>query len=135
MRTKGISELVEDFHAATGAPINRRLTDAEYNLRCRLIGEEWAEFSEEIGSLDLGDPGEALLKEACDLVYVIVGTMVALGYDFDEAFRRVHYSNMSKMGEDGKPVKREDGKVIKGPNYKLADLTSCLPTNTISNEE
>lgn len=130
-----IAKMVEEFHAATGAPINKKLSDSEYNLRCRLIGEEWAEFSDEIGSLDLADPGEGLLKEACDLVYVIVGTMVAIGYDFDEAFRRVHASNMSKLGDDGKPVKREDGKVIKGPNYKLPDLTACLPTNTISNEE
>ena len=133
--SKSISEMVEDFHAATGAPINKKLTEDELKLRLRLISEEWEEFCLELAGIDLGDPNEAVIKEACDLVYVIVGTCVALGYDFEEAFRRVHASNMSKLGPDGRPVKRPDGKVIKGPNYKLPDLTSCLPTNTISNEE
>lgn len=135
MRTKTVTDLVEEFHAATGAPINMKLTDEQYNLRLRLIAEEWEEMCVELAGNDLGDPNEAALKEMVDLVYVIVGTAVALGYNFDLAFRLVHESNMSKFGEDGKPVKRADGKVIKGPNYRLPDLTNCLPINTISNGE
>ena len=45
---------------------------------------------------------------------------------FIEAFDRVHYSNMSKLGADGKPIRREDGKILKGPNYKAPDLTDLL---------
>jgi len=68
---------------------------------------------------------EALLKELADLVYVVYGTAVSLGLNLDEALERVHESNMSKLGEDGKPIYREDGKVLKGSNYKepyLGDL-------------
>lgn len=68
----------------------------------------------------------ALLKELCDLVYVAVGTAVAMGMPFDVAFNRVHASNMSKLGDDGKPVYRDDGKVIKGPNYKPANLEDLV---------
>lgn len=64
-----------------------------------------------------------LLKELCDLQYVLSGFAVTFGLPFDEAFRRVHESNMSKLGPDGKPIYREDGKVLKGPNYKKPDLS------------
>jgi len=63
------------------------------------------------------DP-DNMIKELADLVYVVLGTFIAFGWDFDKAFDRVHESNMSKLGPDGKPVYREDGKVMKGPNYK-----------------
>lgn len=68
---------------------------------------------------------EHLLKELADLAYVIYGTAEAFGWDLDEAVKRVHESNMTKLGADGKPVYREDGKVMKGPGYKepyLGDL-------------
>lgn len=61
-----------------------------------------------------------LLKELADLDYVTAGTAVTFGWDFDEAGKRVHKSNMSKLGEDGKPIRRADGKILKGPNYKPA---------------
>lgn len=97
-----------------------------------------------------------LIKEACDLAYVIQGQVFTLGdkeytipeeiekklvkaynivgcledvYDmevFDEAFRRVHASNMSKLGSDGKPIRRSDGKIIKGPNYQPPVLLDLL---------
>ena len=67
-----------------------------------------------------------LLKELCDLVYVAVDAAVAEKLPFDVAFNRVHASNMSKLGEDGKPVYREDGKVTKGPNYKPAQLEDLV---------
>ncbi len=65
-----------------------------------------------------------LLKEFADDLYVKLGTLVALGVadKFEEAFARVHLSNMSKLDETGKPIYREDGKVLKGPNYKAPDL-------------
>ena len=66
-----------------------------------------------------------LLKEIDDLLYVTYGLAVSFGLNADVGFKRVHESNMSKLGEDGKPVYREDGKVLKGANYKapyLGDL-------------
>ena len=69
--------------------------------------------------------------------YEVVMTVLDLvGNDaFDEAFKRVHASNMSKLGEDGKPLRRADGKILKGPNYKppvLADLVIQAPSTTLN---
>lgn len=60
-----------------------------------------------------------------DILVVTIGTAITFGLDIEEIMRRIHTSNMSKLGEDGKPIYREDGKVLKGPNYeppKLDDL-------------
>ena len=66
------------------------------------------------------------MKEACDLVYVILGMFVEFGWNFDEAFKRVHESNMSKLDEEGNPIRREDGKILKGPNYQAPDLRDLV---------
>jgi predicted HAD superfamily Cof-like phosphohydrolase len=83
-----------------------------------LVKEEYAEV------LSATDE-ENLIKELADLVYVTYGYASTFGWNLDEAVRRVHASNMSKLDEDGQPIFRADGKVLKGPNYKepyLADL-------------
>ena len=66
------------------------------------------------------------LKELADLVYVCYQYAENLGWDLDEALNRVHRSNMSKLGEDGEPVYREDGKVLKGPNYQPPNLSDLV---------
>jgi predicted HAD superfamily Cof-like phosphohydrolase len=68
------------------------------------------------------------LKEGADLLYVLLGTFVSLGLgdQLIEAFERVHISNMSKLDENGKPIYREDGKVLKGPNYKSPNLEDLV---------
>ena len=89
-----------------------------YDLRLELLSEEMEEVVE-AGSM------EKLTKELADLIYVAIGMAVTFGLPLVEVFERVHQSNMSKLGEDGKPIYREDGKVMKGPNYqppKLDDL-------------
>jgi hypothetical protein len=126
-------KLVEDFHRAFNLPINRKLTEDEYLLRLRLIAEEWAEFSSEAGMFDTSRPSDGFLKEMCDLIYVLVGTAVACGMDVDKAFARVHMSNMSKLGSDGKPVYRSDGKVLKGEGYVPPNLTDCVPQHEDKN--
>src|SRR5437870_2018759 len=79
------------------------------------------------------DPDEALaimralLKELSDLRYVTEGCAVTLGLPHEDAYVEVHRSNMSKLGEDGKPIYRKDGKVLKGPNYREADMVALLP--------
>jgi predicted HAD superfamily Cof-like phosphohydrolase len=88
-----------------------------------LIDEEWSEFHEAYYFKD----SECQLKELADLVYVCFQFAASQEWDLDEAMRRVHRSNMSKLDENGKPIYREDGKVLKGPNYKppnLADLVN-----------
>jgi len=67
-----------------------------------------------------------LAKELADLLYVVYGTAAAYGIPIDDVYREVHRSNMSKLGPDGKPIYREDGKVLKGPNYTPADIQKVL---------
>jgi len=66
------------------------------------------------------------LKELADLVYVCYQYAENMNWFLDEALDRVHKSNMSKLGEDGKPIYREDGKVLKGPNYKKPNLSDLI---------
>ena len=89
-------------------------------LQLNLIVEEFEEF---INAVE-GEPAINQLKELADLVYVCLQYAAAKGWPLDEALDRVYGSNMSKL-VDGKPLRREDGKVLKGPNYKppyLEDL-------------
>lgn len=81
---------------------------------------------EEANEVYTAQTAEELLKELADLVYVTYGYAATFGWDLDEAVRRVHASNMSKLGEDGKPIFREDGKVMKGPNYEAPDLKDLV---------
>ena len=93
-----------------------------------LIVEEFKEFLEAEGMLFRNNdqfPAEAL-KELADLVYVCYQYAENMGWFLDEALDRVHASNMSKLGEDGLPIYREDGKVLKGPNYKPPTLTDLI---------
>jgi len=93
-----------------------------------LIVEEFKEFLDAENQLIMGLVVNAtdVLKEMADLVYVLYQYAENLGWDLDEALNRVHQSNMSKLGEDGKPLRREDGKILKGPNYKEPNLTDLV---------
>jgi predicted HAD superfamily Cof-like phosphohydrolase len=123
-------EMVREFTKAMGQPLdtdihieqeiyNLGLTSEVMSLRYRLIEEEVEEFM-------TSDSHENMLKELMDIKYVIDGFCATFGWDADEAFYRVHESNMSKLGDDGKPVYRADGKVTKGPNYKPCDLSDLV---------
>ena len=79
-----------------------------------LIDEEWSEFHEAFHF----ESEVNQLKELADLVYVCYQFAASQEWDLDEAMHRIHQSNMSKLGEDGKPIYRADGKVLKGPNYQ-----------------
>ena len=89
-----------------------------------LIVEEFKEFLEAEGKLfrESNQIHADALKELADLVYVCYQYAENMGWFLDEALDRVHQSNMSKLGEDGKPIYREDGKVLKGPNYEPPNL-------------
>tara|TARA_R100000458_G_C8203753_1_gene193456 strand:- start:34 stop:414 length:381 start_codon:yes stop_codon:yes gene_type:complete len=89
-----------------------------------LIVEEFKEFLEADGMLFRHGRNlkEECLKELADLVYVCYQYAENMGWFLDEALDRVHKSNMSKLGKDGNPIYREDGKVLKGPNYAPPNL-------------
>jgi len=93
-----------------------------------LIVEEFKEFLDAENQLLMGYTVNAAdcLKELADLVYVCYQYAENLGWDLDEALDRVHKSNMSKLGEDGKPIYRDDGKVLKGLNYQPPVLTDLV---------
>ena len=101
---------------------------ASREMQKRLIVEEFKEFLEAEQQLLYGFTrnSEDCLKELADLVYVCYQYAANLGWDLDAAMDRVHQSNMSKLGEDGKPIRREDGKVLKGPNYQPPTLSDLV---------
>ena len=93
-----------------------------------LITEEFKEFLDAEGMLFRSNPQypQNCLKELADLVYVCYQYAANMNWDLDEAMHRVHESNMSKLDEDGKPIYRDDGKVLKGPNYQPPDLSDLI---------
>lgn len=93
-----------------------------------LIVEEFKEFLDADQQLliDYKRNSSECLKELADLVYVCFQYAENMGWDLDEALDRVHKSNMTKLGEDGHPIRREDGKVLKGPNYQPPVLTDLV---------
>ena len=93
-----------------------------------LIVEEFKEFLDADGMMFRAGPGPKAdcLKELADLVYVCYQYAANQEWDLDEALDRVHKSNMSKLDDDGNPIFREDGKVLKGPNYAPPNLEDLV---------
>ena len=132
MPLRNREEIVKQFHEGMGQPVSSAMTDSKlFELRWNLIREEMKELEDEFcaASVDIKrgkipENMEALLKELADLQYVVSGFAVTYGINLDDLLKEVHHSNMSKL-ENGKPVYRDDGKVLKGKNYKppyLSDL-------------
>ena len=118
-------ELVEDFMEAMGQEVNAIPTFPEaeiQRLRLDLIEEELDELHYAIDNKDMVEIADAL----GDLLYVVYGAGHAFGIDLDECFKEIHASNMSKLGPDGKPIKREDGKVLKPDTFFPPDLKTIL---------
>jgi len=95
------------------------------DLRSRLLREEFEEYLEGEGKDDIVEIADAL----ADIIYIACGTAVAYGIPLDRVFAEVHRSNMSKLGADGKPIYREDGKVLKGPGYTPPDVKGVLASS------
>ena len=126
-------EIVEQFHRAMNLPINVAFNPDLLKLRKKLLQEEMAELFQELDvAIETTEKGlpvshplfEQICKETADVQYVLSGFNVSFGLPIDEAFDLTHESNMSKLGPDGKPVYREDGKITKGPNYHKPDLSN-----------
>ena len=114
---------VAAFMKAMGQVFDASKEEEIIKLRQRLIMEEAGEVYDELDRPVINRV--ALTKELADLLYVVYGTAEQLNLPLEPAFNRVHRSNMSKLDDNGKPIYREDGKVLKGPNYekpKLDDL-------------
>ena len=116
-------EKVAEFMNAFGQTVETEPTWTSVSeLRYDLIDEELKELRQALIERDIVEVADALT----DLLYVVYGAGHSFGIPLDKCFEEVHNSNMSKLGEDGKPIYREDGKVLKGPNYWSPDLKKVL---------
>ena len=97
-------------------------TEKINDLRYNLIKEELDELKQAMENKDLLEVADALT----DILYVTYGAGIAFGIDLDKCFEEVQNSNMSKLGDDGKPIYNEAGKVMKGPNYFKPDLSKFV---------
>jgi predicted HAD superfamily Cof-like phosphohydrolase len=121
-----VAAAVAEFHMAFNLPI-RQLPSTEIDhalarLRVSLLEEEVGEFVAASEKGDLVGIADAL----ADIVYVVYGTALTYGIGLDAVLREVHRSNMSKLGSDGKPLIRDDGKVLKSERYFPPDIASVL---------
>ena len=114
-------DMVREFTYSMGQPL-----DEKHGYNRKLEDLRWALLKEEFSEVRDAETPADLLKELADLVYVTYGYAATYGWNLDEAVRRVHKSNMSKLGVDGRPLKRPDGKVLKGPNYKKPNLSDLV---------
>ena len=126
MKRTFLSEQAKEFRSKYNIKNSAGRTDRAKQKN--LIVEEFKEFLEADGFMFKHGQNvqEECLKELADLVYVCYQYAENMNWFLDEALNRVHLSNMSKLGEDGKPIYREDGKVLKGPNYKPPDLSDLI---------
>jgi len=114
------------FHAAFGLPLRERPTAeipaGEAELRQALLDEEVDELRAAVAAGDVVGIADAL----ADIVYIVSGTAHAYGIDLDAVTTEVHRSNMTKLGRDGRPLYRHDGKVLKGPSYEPPQVAAVL---------
>ena len=101
-----------------------KLDDETISLRFNLMAEENQEYIEAANNNDLVEVADAL----GDMLYILCGTIIEHGMQnkIEEIFDEIQRSNMSKLGEDGEPIYREDGKVMKGPNYFKPNILKLL---------
>jgi len=119
---------VKEFHSAFGLGIEEKpvadLGEKKNLLRFNLMKEENEEYLEAANNNDLTEVADAL----GDMLYILCGTIIEHGmqHKIEEVFEEIQSSNMSKLGPDGQPIYREDGKVLKGPNYFKPDIAKVL---------
>ena len=119
---------VEKFHETYQLLSNHSPTvaipEAIKTLRYELMKEENEEYKEAVDNNDMVEVADAL----GDMLYILCGTIITHGmqHKISEVFEEIQRSNMSKLGIDGKPIYREDGKVMKGPNYFKPDIAKIL---------
>ena len=121
-------DAVQEFHEAFKINVNQEptldLSDQIKELRFNLMKEENEEYLEAVQNNDLVKVADAL----GDMLYILCGTILTHGmqHKITEVFEEIQRSNMSKLGENGNPILREDGKVMRGPNYFKPNIESIL---------
>lgn len=124
---------VREFHTTFESAVDEDPFDNPelVELRIDLISEEYLEVMDELDNFlvyeDVKPSKQRLAKELADLLYVVYGTATTFGIPLDLVFHEVHKSNMSKLDENGEPIFREDGKVLKSKNYHEAQLDKLFP--------
>ena len=119
---------VAEFHDSFGIPNKysplANVDEKDFNLRYSLMKEENEEYLQAAKEGDLTEIADAL----GDMLYILCGTIIEHGmqHKIDEVFSEIQNSNMSKLGNDGNPIYRDDGKVLKGPNYFKPDIKGIL---------
>ena len=119
---------VEDFHNAFGLGVAKKptidLSQETIKLRFNLMKEENEEYYEAASKNDMVEVADAL----GDMLYILSGTIITHGFQnkIEEVFDEIQRSNMSKLGTNGKPIYRNDGKVMKGPNYFKPNIKAIL---------
>ena len=119
---------VHEFHTAFKLGINNtpiaNIGESRNKLRFELMKEENEEYFEAAQNSDLVEVADAL----GDMLYILRGTILEHGmqYKIEAVFNEIQHSNMSKLGADGNPIYREDGKVMKGPNYFKPNISKIL---------
>lgn len=124
-------EAVRDFHNAFGQKNSywpQHIKVEDYMLRYKLMAEENDEYLEACKANDIVAIADAL----GDQMYILCGTILKHGLQhiIEDVFAEIHASNMSKLGEDGMPILREDGKILKGDGYFKPDLEQFFKNNT-----
>ncbi len=118
---------VKDFHEKFSIPASDYpdyISPERQKLRIDILQEEVNELEKAMSEMNMVEIADGVV----DCIYILFGTAVEYGFHnkLKAMFHEVHRSNMSKLGEDGKPIYREDGKVLKGPGYSPPDLGSIL---------
>lgn len=125
-KTPSNYDKVVEFMHAFDQPVAQAPTvdvdEVRTKMRCDLIKEEYEELVEAVANNDIVGIADAL----ADLLYVVYGAAATWGVPIQDVFAEVHRSNMTKLGEDGKPVYREDGKVTKGPGYEAPRIAEMI---------
>lgn len=120
-------EMVKDFHNAYGHPVAdspKYISSQRCLMRHNILSEEVNELLTAMVNKDLVEVADGI----ADCLYILFGTAIEFGVadKMEAVFHEVHQSNMSKLGEDGKPIYREDGKIMKGPNYRKPNINSII---------
>ena len=119
---------VKIFHEAFGVKISNKptleLSKDILKLRYSLMEEENNEYLKAVEEKNLIEVADAL----GDMLYILCGTILTHGFQnlIEDIFDEIQSSNMSKLGDDGKPIYRNDGKVLKGPNYKKPNIKKII---------
>ena len=125
---KSLQEQAREWRKAFEVENDPIKGNIQFDLQAALIVEEYTEVIDAICVFDQENKltHSDLLKELADLVFVCYQAAENMNWDLDEAMRRVLESNMSKLDENGKPIRNKDGKVLKGPNYRKPDLSNLV---------